>query len=75
MDGQTAFWVRRVELARDQPRDQAGERRSDLVRAGREPLADEGDDPGGDAGQGWRQLERVDPPEAAAPATSARCAS
>ncbi len=56
----------RVELAGHQPRHEAGEGRPDLVRAGREPLADDGDDARRDAGQRGRQLERVHPAEPAA---------
>ena len=48
----------RVELTGDQPRHETGERRPDLVRAGREPLADDGDDARRDAGQRGGQLER-----------------
>jgi hypothetical protein len=57
---------RRVELTGHQPRDEAGEGRPHLVRAGREPLADDGDDARRDAGQRGGQLERVDLAEAAA---------
>ena len=56
---------RRVELARHQPRHQAAERGPNLVGSGREVLAHESDDAGGNARQLRRKLERVHGSEAA----------
>jgi len=50
---------RRVELTRDQPRDEAAERRADLVRAGGEPFADEDKDTRVYTGQCLRELQIV----------------
>ncbi len=52
-----------VELAADEPRDEAGEGRADLVGARREVLPDEADDPGLHPGDLSRDLEIVDPAE------------
>ena len=59
VEGQTAFCVVGVELAGDQPRHQAAEAGADLVRAGREVLADQADDARRHAGQLGRELDPV----------------
>ena len=57
----------RVVVARDQPRHQATVGRADLVRAGREPVAQDTDDLGVDPGQLRRKLDPVALAKAAAP--------
>ena len=45
------FVLRRIELAADELRHEAAERRADFVRAGRKELAHQADDPRVDAGE------------------------
>ena len=57
--GPDSLLRRRVELAGDQPRRQAAKGRTDLVRAGREPLADDQHNARPDAGQLGREFDVI----------------